>query len=122
MDIEIDIQLESGYILAKYRGPDSPEISRQIIQEIVDACERLGCFRVLMISYLENPLSATENFDLADMFREVGFTPQHRLAWVDQNPETRESTAFAETVLYNRGIMARLFDDVDRASQWLLAT
>ena len=54
--------------------------------DIVGACERFNCPKTLVIAYFENSLSSTENFDLAVMFREEGFTPQHRLAWVDQNP------------------------------------
>ena len=120
MKVNIDIQLQDNYVLAKYRGPDSPEISRAIIQQLVDACDEHQCFRIMVLAYLENSLSIIDNYDLATMFREVGFSSKHRLAWVDLNPDTHESTRFAETVLFNRAIQARLFYDEEDARQWLL--
>jgi len=118
--IDLDIEPQSGYLLVRYRGPTSPEISRHILQRIVGACDEYACFNVLILAYLENALSTLEKFDLAEMFREEGFSSKHRMAWVDQNPDTYDSTAFAETVLSNRAFSARLFRDAQDAKEWLL--
>ncbi len=75
----------------------------------------------MVLAYLENSLSVLENYDLFAMFAEVGFTLKYRLAWVDQNPDTYDSTYFAETVLKNRFVAARLFREVEDAKQWLLS-
>ena len=88
MKIDIDIKLQDDYLLVKYKGPESPEISRQIMQQIVEACDKFECFNILVLAYLENSLSVLENYDLFAMFAEVGFTLKYRLAWVDQNPDT----------------------------------
>ena len=90
------------------------------MQRIVGACDEYECFNVLVLAYLENSLSTVENYDLSAMFTEVGFSWKHRMAWVDQNPGTYDSTGFAETVLSNRGFSARLFREVEDAKQWLL--
>jgi hypothetical protein len=121
MKIDIDIQPQGNYLLARYRGPDSLEISRNIMQRIIEACDEHKCFDVLVLAYIENPLSTLENYDLAAMFTEVGFSSKHRMAWVDQNPDTYDSTYFAETILHNRGFSARLFREVGDAKQWLLS-
>ena len=121
MKIDIDIESQDDYLLVKYKGPDSPEISRQIMQQIVEACDKFECFKILVIAYLENSLSTFENFDLYEMFVEVGFSRKHSMAWVDQNPDTYDSTSFAETVLKNRSVAARLFREVEDAKQWLLS-
>jgi len=120
MKIDIDIQPQGNYLLVRYRGPDSPAISRRIMQRIVGACDECECFNVLVLAYLENSLSTVENYDLSAMFTEVGFSWKHRMAWVDQNPDTYNSTGFAETVLSNRGFSARLFREVEDAKNWLL--
>ena len=121
MAINIDIQPQGNYLLVRYRGPDSLEISRNIMQQIVGACDEYECFNILVLAYIENPLSTLENYDLAAMFTEVGFSSKHRMAWVDQNPDTYDSTYFAETILHNRGFSARLFREVGDAKQWLLS-
>ena len=120
MAINIDIQPQGNYLLVRYRGPDSLEISRKIFQRIVGACDEYECFNVLAIAYLENSLSTLDNYDSAAMLTEVGFSWKHRLAWVDLNADTYGSTQFAETVLLNRGFSARLFREVEDAKQWLL--
>ncbi len=91
------------------------------MQQIVGACDKYECFNVLVLAYLENSLSTVENYDLSAMFTEVGFSSKHRMAWVDQNPDTFDSTYFAETVLHNRGFSVRLFREVEDAKQWLLS-
>ncbi len=121
MKINIDIKPQDDYLLVKYKGPDSPEISRQIMQQIVEACDKFECFNILVLAYLENSLSTMENFDLYEMFVEVGFSRKHRMAWVDQNPDTYDSTSFAETVLINRSVAARLFREVEDAKHWLFS-
>ena len=115
----INIQSNDDYVLAKYKGPDSPEISRAIMQRIIDACEEYQCFRILVLAYLNNSLSTTENYDLSTMFKEVGFSSKHRMAWVDINPDTRKSTGIAETFLYSQYFKVGLFHDEMDAKYWL---
>lgn len=121
MKIDIDIELKDDYILAKYRGPDSPEISKTIIQRVISACEENECLRILVHAYMDNPLSTAENYDLSAMFKEVGFTSKHRMAWVDLNPETRESTRIAETFLTSQYLDVCLFSDENDAERWLFS-
>jgi hypothetical protein len=121
LKVDLDIQLKDGHLLVQYRGPDSPAISRSIIEQIVEACDQHQCYKTLALAYLENSLDALENYDLPAMFAKVGFNAKHRLAWVDLNPDTYDSTSFAETVLSNRGFMATLFQDEEKAMQWLLS-
>ena len=60
-------------------------------------------------------------FDHSSLLKEIGFTFQYRIAWIEKNPETIEIDKFIETVLYNRGIVqAKLFLDESEAKMWLL--
>ena len=61
----------------RYRGLDSPAISRRIMQRIVGACDEYEYFNVLVLGYFENSVSTLENYDLSAMFTEVGFAWKH---------------------------------------------
>ena len=50
---------------------------------------------------------------------QLGITGDYRIAWVELNPKAFDAVYFVETVLVNRGYMARLFSDVDEAKEWL---
>ncbi len=92
-------------------------------RRIVKTCESYDCFAVLGEQNMENPLEVIENYQIQDIFRKVGITSQYKIAWVDLNFKTLESTQFAETVLLNRGLVnGRLFTDVDKAKEWLFQT
>ncbi|MEZ5427738.1 MAG: hypothetical protein R2747_15825 [Pyrinomonadaceae bacterium] len=90
------------------------------MQQVVAACNEHQCRNVLAISFMKNPLGVINTYKLAEMFREVGFTHIHRMAYVDLNPDTQSDNEFAETVLLNRGLEARLFVDVEEGKSWLL--
>jgi hypothetical protein len=121
MELDIDIKPNGQYLLVRYTGPNSPEISRQANQKILDACDEFECFNILVIAYLENSLKVLENYNLYEMFKEFGFSSRHKMACVEQNPHTHQSTLFAETVLVNRGMNVRLFREREEAEKWLLS-
>jgi len=120
MKVNVDTQFKGDHILARYRGPDSPEISGAILKVVLNACEEHQCFKILALGYLENSLSTLDNYDMAAVYAGAGFSSKYRMAWVDMNPETRESSEFGETVLFNRGFQVRLFDNEEHGRQWLL--
>ena len=121
MKVHLDFDYNSNYIEVRYRGPDSPEISRNIFRQIIDECDKHKCYNILTIAYLENSLTTMENYDLAKMLEEEGFSKKHRLALVDLNPDTYNSTYQAETVLFYHFFNARLFQEEEEAKQWLLS-
>ncbi len=89
-------------------------------EAISRTCEELGCYRVLGISLLEEPIPTMDAYDHLSMLQAVGITPQHRIAWVAGRSELLDRLRVAETVLRNRGSLnMRTFDSVKTAERWL---
>ncbi len=99
----------------------SAEFSRQFFSAIAAACQEHNCYNVLGESFATRPMSTTEAFEHAEIFREVGITPRHRLAWVSHTKPVAEQARFVELVLKNRGLITGfLFETMEQAHQWLL--
>lgn len=85
------------------------------------ACEENNCFNILGEGFITEPLTTMEAYNHIQIFRDVGLTRKHRIAWVHHIEETAEPARFAETVLNNRGLVnGRLFPTVEEAIEWLL--
>ncbi len=120
MSLEPDITFEGEFVLFRYTGPDSFQISIEQMTQLAKACEDFRCFKILGVTEFSNPLNTMEAYDYQYIFEEAGITHKYRIAWVEKNPEARKMIKFIETVLRNRGLEVRLFSDVVEAKQWLL--
>jgi hypothetical protein len=99
--------------------PDRASVA-QMWKDIIAACDEHHCFSILGIANMERPLSLADAIDHQAIFLEAGVTIDHRIAWVQENPEARKRTEIAETILLNRGLLnGRLFDDEFEARRWL---
>ncbi len=100
-------------------SPDRASIA-QMWKDIVAACNQYGCLSILGISNLDRPLKLADAIDHQAIFLEAGVTIDHRIAWVQLNPEAVEMTQLAESVLLNRGLAnGRVFTDEFEARRWL---
>ena len=121
MSHEISIAYQGGYIHARHTGADSYDISLELWRRITAACEEHGCYRILGESDNTNVLSTIDAFRHIFIYREVGISSKHRIAWVNHNPSAGKSFELIETVLKNRFVFnGELFPDVARAEAWLL--
>lgn len=121
MDLEVTITPYEDYLHITVKGLGSYKKAEAFWKQVVDACEQYQCYKVLGEQFLLDSMSTAEAFDHPALFRRVGITKKHKLAWVDKNPRTRETTQFVRDVLATRSVVCgRLFDDVDRAREWLL--
>ena len=120
MPLEYDIELEDGVIEVRVAGvPDRESIAR-MWSEIVAACTRHECLYILGVSDVDRPQKVADAIDHQAIFLEAGVTIDHRIAWVQLNPDALEMTRLAETVLLNRGMVnGRLFTDEYEARRWL---
>lgn len=99
--------------------PDRASIS-QMWKEIITACAENSSFSILGLSNMQQPIKLADAIDHQAIFLEAGVTIDHRIAWVQLNPEALEMTELAETVLLNRGLLnGRLFTDEFEARRWL---
>ncbi len=120
MNYKLSITKEKDMLYVHVTGEDSRQASLEVFSIIVKVCEEHNCYKVLVESFLDNPLDTMDGYEHPQRFEEAGITHKHRIAWVDLNPATYDSFEFAETVLINRGYtMGKLFNSVDKAKQWL---
>lgn len=119
--VTITPHLQENYLHVDVKGVGTYETALAMWSSVVQACEHYQCFNVLGEQYLIDTVTTTEAFDHPALFKKAGINIKHRLAWVDKNPRTRETTAFIRDVLTSRSIgYGRLFNDVESAKQWLL--
>jgi hypothetical protein len=117
---QITITFEGDHVLVLSDGEKDFEFSTRLWTETVDACEANDCFRILGVSSTTKPLEALEGYDHARLFRDLGIDRRYKIAWVENNADAQDIINFIETVLYNRGLPGKVFEDVDEARAWLL--
>jgi len=117
---QIRFDARTDHLRAFVTGPrDSKEVSRGFWRQIAEECLRQGLHKVLVEEDFPNPISEVELYELItqaeDLLRRL------RIAFVDRRAEHAASNRFAETVARNRGLVVRIFDDIDAAARWLTA-
>ena len=120
MAVNYSIEYVNSTVEVRASGiPDRASIA-QMWKDIVSACNEHRCFSILGIANMERPLSLADAIHHQAIFLEAGVTIDHRIAWVQENPDARKRTEVAETILLNRGLLnGRLFTDEFEARRWL---
>ena len=76
--------------------------------------------RILGIANIDAP-SSSDAYDHASVFAAAGVDSKYRIAWVELNPEAKESASLAEIVIRNRDLATpRTFGSEKKARNWLL--
>ena len=120
MAIQYSIEYVNSTVEVRASGIPDRESLTQMWKDIVAACKEHHCFSILGIANMERPLSLADAIDHQAIFLEAGVTIDHRIAWVQENPDARKRTEVAETILLNRGLLnGRLFADEFEARRWL---
>jgi hypothetical protein len=101
---------------------DSLEQVAAFAGEALSRAGQLGVHRILidhrMVTY---SLSTSSIYRLPGTLRGVGRRVGTRTAILVTDGPSRDDFQFLETVLQNRGLVARLFHDYDEAITWLVA-
>lgn len=120
MTAQYSIECVNSVIEVRVTGvPDRQSVS-QMWKDIMAACAEHQCLSVLGLSNWDRPLKLADAIDHQAIFLEAGVTIDHRIAWVQLNPEAYKMTEVAETILLNRGLInGRLFSDELEARRWL---
>lgn len=99
--------------------PDRASIA-QMWKDIVAACGRHRCLAILGLSDMEQPIKLADAIDHQAIFLEAGVTIDHRIAWVQLNPEAVRMNILIESMLLNRGLVnGRVFTNEVEARNWL---
>lgn len=99
---------------------DSYEISRRYWQEVADECARTNSGKVLIEEDIAEDVSMGEMYRLASELPQFGFVGV-RIAFVDRYIEQHDLNQFGELVAGNRGLNAKVFNDVKEAEKWLVS-
>lgn len=119
MPFEYSIKHEDSLIRVTVTGSPDYLSTDQLWRDIVANCKRYECPRVLGESETEQ-WQDSDAYDHASIFQAAGVSNRYRIAWVEKNPEARDSVRLAEAVVKNRGFeKARLFGSVAEAKRWL---
>ena len=66
MDYQLTLEQRPGYLYARVRGRNSPETVLAYLNELMEECRRLDCFRLLIDEQLDGPrLEAGDVFSVA---------------------------------------------------------
>ena len=121
MGLNLTITPQNEYIDVKVSGIATYASAIHLWQSIAQTCEEQQCFKVLGEQSVKNSLSTMEAWNHQKIFEEAGITSKFKIAWVDTNPHTYDTTNFIRTVLRNRDIAyGKLFSDITIAKDWLL--
>jgi len=120
MAVQYSIEYVNSTVEVRASGiPDRASLT-QMWKDIIAACKEHHCFSILGIANMDRPLSLADAIDHQAIFPEAGVTIDHRIAWVQEDPDARKRAEVAETVLLNRGLLnGRLFADELEARRWL---
>jgi hypothetical protein len=116
----IAFEHRSQYLYVYVSGEhDSYEISRRYWLEVADECAKTGHKKVLIEEDIEETVSIAEVYQLASELPQMGFQGV-RVAFFDRFAEHEDLNQFAELVATNRGLLARVFNNLEEAENWLL--
>ncbi len=117
---EIIIKPMEGFIQVHSNGNKDIQFATRLWSKIAANCRSMNCFNVLGIAYTTSPPEAIEAYQYGDLFEKLGIDKNYRIAWVELNPLTYNTSYFVETVLLNRDLNVRLFHNIEQAQNWLL--
>ena len=119
MPLKYSIKHEDSLIRVTVTGTPDYLSTDRLWHDILSRCKQHNCFRILGESATEE-WQNEDSYDHAAIFEAAGVTQEHRVAWVEKNPDAKEAIKLAEAVVSNRGFeMARAFDNVASAKRWL---
>jgi hypothetical protein len=117
---EITFEHRQHYLYVYVTGDqDSYEVSRSYWLEVAEECRKTGYKKVLIDEDIENMVSIAEVYKLASELPQMGFQGV-RVAFYDRFADHADLNQFGELVATNRGLLARVFNDPQKAEDWLL--
>lgn len=118
----LDFESREGYLFARAKGVRTRHSVASVTKVVFEKAVELGYTRVLAdVTQLEGILSAFDAYLLVtENFKSLRWKGLTKAAVVDERA-TRLRGMFSEIVARNRGYNYRIFNDEERAIQWLLA-
>jgi hypothetical protein len=115
----ISFEQRPDYLYAYIAGKhDSLSISLEFWREIAAECRRAQAGKVLIEEDIEESVSMLEMYQIAAEIPQMGFA-NVLIAFVDRFLEQQSLNEFGELVATNRGLRAKVFNNVREAEKWL---
>lgn len=117
----IQFEHHHDYLHARVTGEkDSAEISISFWKEIAAECKKYGYKKLLVEENIQGNISDDEIYEITsvitDLFENV------MIAFYDHQMPHYNMNKIGETLVLNRGVIGRVFDDIEKARQWLLSS
>jgi hypothetical protein len=117
---ELSLTEKAGYAHAVVTGPNSVDNMNRYLEELLRECMARGYRRLLIEERFLGPrIGMTDVFQLASTTSDRARGFFEAVAYVDVNAENDRNVKFAEDVVVNRGLQARMFRTVAEAEEWL---
>lgn len=117
---QLTFEQRPEYLYAYITGDrDSYEISRGFWLEIAEMSQNTGYKKVLIEEDIPEAVSISDMYRLATELPQMGFYGV-RVAFMDRYAEQNDLNEFGELVAVNRGMMGKIFNDINAAEEWLL--
>ena len=121
MVLQYSIRHEDSLIRVSVVGSWDYLSVERLWREIATECKRHQCLDILGESDTKQWTEGAA-YDFPTIFNAAGISPRHRIAWVQKNAASRETTRLVGAVLRNRKLAkARVFDSLAEAKRWLTA-
>ena len=118
---EIDFDQERQIILVKMRGMISWEDKKKFSKEML-AAGRKNNINAFLVDQKETSfvLSVLEIDRLPSMLKEIGFSPNHKLAILINHDSLKGNLfKFLQNVCSLRSMQIQVFNDTEKATAWL---
>jgi hypothetical protein len=126
MALNLKIQSLPHYLLMVYEGHFDGSCIEQLINEVLEACEKYKPVKLMAdFRTVTGTMTTMERFELGSVFavrymgkRMAGKILSCQFAFVGSYPLI-DPRRFGETVAKNRGINVMAFTDMDKGVKWL---
>jgi hypothetical protein len=121
MSYTLQVEQRNDYLYFQVEGDASYETGMGFWREIGSKCKNLGYKKLLIKENLEGQVSDAEMFWITARFREFGFIGK-KIAFIDRYANHDYGNGFGQLVASNRGILMRIFKDIDEAEKWIISS
>ena len=72
MEDQYKITFEGNLIKVSLNGREDIEVASRLWPEVVEACQKYNCFKVLGVAETTKPLGAADSYQHAELFKKLG--------------------------------------------------
>ncbi|WP_461211180.1 hypothetical protein [Desulfocurvus sp. DL9XJH121] len=120
MGAAFTISRRHGYVEMDLRGEVDFEVAKRMWESVLKECVDSGQKKILGICERSNSWSLQNELEFVNYFTGLDRIREYRIAWIEITSANYEEIRFTETLLRNRGIVSRTFQNIHDAEAWLL--